>query len=86
MEGDSDMNNDKPVLPWVRSFGDWVFAYTGGSTVRIRPEGSRVDEWTNTISLDSYGLKSDTVTVAWLRARAHEWVADYNADVAAENI
>lgn len=90
MEGDNDMsdtkNTDAPVLPWVRTFGAWVFAYTGGSSVRIRPVGSEPDGWTNSIGLDSYGMKPDTITTAWLRARAREWVADYDADVAAGNI
>lgn len=89
-ESENDMsdstNTDAPVIPWVRTFGTWVFAYTGGSSVRIRPEGSAVDGWTNTIGLDSYGLTPDTITVTWLRARAREWVADYNADMAAGNI
>ena len=79
-------NTDAPVLPWVRSFGAWVFAYTGGTTVRIRPEGTDVSGWTNLINLNDYHLTPATVTASWLRDRAREWVADHNADVAAGNI
>lgn len=64
--------------------GRWYFAYKGGSFVRIRPWGT--GDWTNTIQLDNYGLKPDTVTKQWLTARADEWITDYNADVAAGNI
>lgn len=62
----------------------WRFLYTGGSFVRIGPD---VDaHWTNSIQLDDYGLKPETVTAEWLSDRAVEWIADYNADVAAGNL
>lgn len=63
---------------------DWVFHYSGGSFVRIKPWGEA--DWTNGIQLDYYALKPADVTEKWLNERAAEWIADRDKDVAAGTI
>lgn len=80
-----------PVAAWTATLRDsegafWTFDYTGGSSVRIKPQAAPIGHWTNTISLDYYALKPGDVTDAWLDDRACEWITDMDADIAAGNI
>ena len=54
------------------------------AAIRIKPWGSGPGEWTNQILL--VGAELDNVTDTWLEARAREWLADRDKDVAAGNL
>lgn len=80
-----------PVAAWTAGLFDaegarWTFDYPGGSSVRIKPQGSRPGDWTNTISLDYYDMTPGDVTNTWLETRAREWIADRNKDMAGGSI
>lgn len=60
---------------------EWDFLYAGSRYVRVGPSGD--PSWTNSIQLNDYGLKPDTVTEKWLTKRAAEWIDDRNKDIAA---
>lgn len=70
------------------SRGDrWHFAYTGGSSIKIRRHNGTSDptrgtEWTHQIALDYYAMTPERVTGRWIDARAASWIAGRNGDIA----
>lgn len=59
---------------------NWTFTYTGGTTIRIRPTEAR--DWTNTIDLNTDGIKPDQITLHWLDQRASAWINQRDTDIA----
>lgn len=60
----------------------WHFRYGGGSTIRIRPQGTRSCDWTHGIAIADDGKMLSDVTDEWLIARTAEWIADRTDDPA----
>lgn len=72
---------------WINLLDDahgnrWVFLYSGGSSIRIRPSGYGSGNWTHQIALDYEGKRADDVTDEWLDARTAKWIADRTDDPA----
>lgn len=80
------LNEQSKQLSTVRADADgqrWLFAYTGGSYIKIRQEDGRPGDWEYNIGLDYYGLSADRITAAWFNDRATEWIEDRDRDLAA---
>lgn len=60
----------------------WHFRYSGGSSIRIRPDGSRFGDWTHQIIIQDDGKTPSTVTDVWLSARTAQWITDRTDDPA----
>jgi hypothetical protein len=60
----------------------WHFQYGGGSSIRIRPQGSRSGDWTHQILIQDDGKTPATVTDEWLTNRADQWITDRTNDPA----
>lgn len=66
----------------------WNFAYTGGTSIKIRPQSETGDgvpdtEWTNQIDLNAYSMSPGRVTTPWINTRAAAWIKGRNSEIAA---